>query len=73
MNRAGQYLAGEGYAKGPTPTLTERSDLQSGRSGWEGATKGTEKRIRSKLGPVQMTADTYMLSGFPWDARVSKR
>lgn len=65
--------AGEGYAKGPTPSLTERSDLRSGRAGWEGAVKGTERRVKDKLGPVRMTADTHMLSGVPWDARVWKR
>lgn len=72
-NRAGEYLAGEGYAKGPTPTLTERSDLSSGRSGWEGATKGTEKRVREKLGPEMMGSDTHAISGVPWNARVSRK
>ena len=31
------------------PRTTERKDLKSGRSGWEGATKGTEKRVVEKM------------------------
>jgi hypothetical protein len=34
------------------PTLTERKDLKSGRSGWGAATKGTQKRVDMKLGKM---------------------
>lgn len=71
--RAGQYLAGEGYCKGPEPTLTERSDLRSGRAGWNGATKGTERRVRDKLGPPQMGPDTHMLTNIPWGGSVERK
>ena len=29
---------------------TERKDLKSGRAGWQGATKGTKKRVLEKMG-----------------------
>lgn len=29
---------------------TERTDLKSGRAGWEGAVKGTKKRVAAKMG-----------------------
>jgi hypothetical protein len=37
-------------AMGHMPSLTERTDLKSGRAGWEGAVKGTQKRVAMKLG-----------------------
>ncbi len=57
----------------PEPTLTERKDLKSGRSGWEGAVKGTERRIKDKLGPMVMGPDTHMLSHIPWGGSVERR
>ena len=39
-------------AVGKMPVLTERSDLKGGNAGWEGATKGTGKRVAAKLGKM---------------------
>lgn len=50
-DEAGRQGAG---AKLPMSTLTERKDLGSinrdTKAGWEGATPGTKRRVRMKLG-----------------------
>lgn len=56
MSRGWDESLRQGYQamKGEkSPSLTERKDLKSGRSGWEGATKGTGKRVASKLGSAR--------------------
>lgn len=52
MNKGWDEAARQGaHAAGVMkPELTERTDLKSGRAGWEGAVKGTNKRVQMKLG-----------------------
>lgn len=54
MTRTGWDEAGRqgANAVGKMPTLTERTDLKSGRAGWSAATKGTQKRVNAKLGKM---------------------
>ena len=63
--------AGEGYADGPEPELTERDDLRDGRTGWQGATQGTKSRVAQKHG-FKLNPKDYEVDCASWGRLVKK-